>query len=226
MAKPKHNKATRRSRQPAPVLDINRPLVPQGKTVGELFHTLIQAQEELRNMFNMIASPKDDTLINLLVARLVVNDDFHKALAKAMFSAVGDVTAQQLSGTIPAAKEQVVEPCPLVSPQGPHAPSLPVVTRDVSVGISPFNGAQGYVEIVLDETGENVAGGLITEGEECDSRMLDPENERDAAIIYAVNQSYTFLRTKADPPVFVEPGQRFYFREVDHTKQQGEGHDG
>ena len=214
----RQRKQLQKKRLDVPTLTVDSPLVKGGKTVGELFHTLISAQEELRILFNQIASPTDTKFIDLVVARLVKNDEFHKAMARSMFEAVGQVTAEQLSGTVPAAKAPVVD-CPPVGAGGAFSPNpVPRVTRDVSVGYYPFEGSNGYVDMTLDETGENVNGGEITEG--AVTRTLDPENERDAAIIYAVNQSYTFLRTKAEPPVAVAAGDRFYFREVDHTKPE------
>lgn len=185
-----------------PQIDVTKPLVDGGKTIGELIMDLLMGMEQLRLDFNNIASPENNAFLDLVIARLSHNDAFMHKLAQHIHQVASESAARR--NTPPAAD---------ALPEGVIRAgdgTLVALTSEITTGHFAFSGNEGYVEIVLNETGEEVADGTIFyTGAE--PRALDLYDRKDSEILIAVASKYRQLTT-SDPPVNVAAGDKIWFQ--------------
>ncbi len=162
----------------------------QGEGGFDLRNVLVQIitqVDELRILFNRFGSGHDQ-MTDLVVARLLKNEEFFQRVAERVM-----VIAQNAAPTMRDAVE--------------HAEAE---QSSISAGIEPFEGAQGYVAIELNQSGERVVGGQVI-FDDADPIPLNIEIPTHVAILSGVNSCYMY-HTKAEVPKDIRPGDPIYFR--------------
>lgn len=174
--------------------------------LGEILFKIIQNVDDLRTQFNGLGSEKNDRFLDLITARLMNNATFVETVSNHIIQKAVAMRAQSAHPAKPSPEDHVQT---VLAEDGTPMEVRVKPKTSISVKYCEFEGSQGYVEVELSETGEDVVGGTMYPRQGM-PRQLNPELSFDAALIQAVNQNYRHITTH-EPIMHIERHHAFWY---------------